>query len=141
VPTRTASAIWRGGLKGGSGSFQGQTGIGGSYTFGSRFEEASGSNPEELLAAAEASCFSMALSGSLERNGTPPESIETVARCTVEKVGEGFSITGIKLEVKAKVPGIDDETLQNLAEGTKVGCPVARALSPSVILELNASLV
>lgn len=139
MPTRTASAEWKGGLKGGTGSFKGQTGLGGSYSFGSRFEEAGGSNPEELLAAAQAACFSMALSGSLEKNGTPPTSVRTKAHCTVEKVGEGFTITTMRLDVEAQVPGIDDATFQKIAEGTKTGCPVSRALA-GVKLEMKAVL-
>ena len=100
MPTRNASAKWEGGMKGGKGTFNGEGGaISGQYNFGSRFENGTGSNPEELLAAAEAACFSMALSGSLERNGTPPTSVETEAACTVEKSGDGFSITRIKLDV------------------------------------------
>ena len=82
MPTRTASAKWEGGLKGGRGNFSGQTGLGGQYNFSSRFENGTGSNPEELLAAAEAACFSMALSSNLEKSGKPPASVETTARCT-----------------------------------------------------------
>src|SRR5215208_4254673 len=108
MPTRTASATWKGGLKGGTGSFKGQTGLAGSYSFGSRFEEGTGSNPEELLAAAEAACFSMALSAGLEKNGTPAERVETSAACTVEKVGDGFAITTMQLDVRATVANIDD---------------------------------
>ncbi len=141
MPTRTASATWRGGLKGGSGSYKGNGNLGGSYSFGSRFEEASGSNPEELLAAAEASCFSMALSGALERNGTPATTVETTAHCTVEKVTEGFAITTMKLDVRATVPGIEAATFQTIAEGTKNGCPVSKALANNVKIELNAQLV
>src|SRR5947208_7608355 len=110
MPTRTASATWKGGLKGGTGTFKGQTGLAGSYNFGSRFENASGSNPEELLAAAEAACFSMALAGALEKNGTPATKIETSAGCTVEKVGDAFSITKLALTVKAAVPKADKGT-------------------------------
>ena len=101
MPTRNASAKWEGGLKGGKGSFSGQTGLGGQYNFSSRFENGQGSNPEELLAAAEAACFSMALSAGLEGNGTPPTSVETKAACTIEKVGDGFSITKMALDVTA----------------------------------------
>src|SRR6185503_3675349 len=104
MPTRKASAVWNGGLKGGNGSFRGESGLSGAYSFGSRFENAKGSNPEELLAAAEAACFSMALSGALERNGTPPTRIETSAACTIEKVGDANTITRIALTVNASVP-------------------------------------
>ncbi len=142
MPTRNASAIWEGGLKGGHGSFKGESGaIGGGYSFGSRFESAKGSNPEELLAAAEAACFSMALSGALEKNGTPPTKIETQAACSVEKVGEGFKITRIALTTTASVAGIDNATFQKLAAATKDGCPVSSALKGNVALELNARLV
>ena len=140
MPTRTASAQWQGGLKGGSGSFKGQTGLGGSYSFGSRFQEATGSNPEELLAAAEAACYSMALSGGLEKEGFAPTSVETQAACTVEKVGEGFKITTMKLTVKAVVPGIDDAKFQAIAAATKEGCPVSSALKGNVQIELNATV-
>ncbi|MEP6989980.1 MAG: OsmC family peroxiredoxin [bacterium] len=140
MPTRTATAQWTGGLKGGSGSFKGQTGLGGSYSFGSRFESASGSNPEELLAAAEAACFSMALSGSLEKEGFTPTRIDTQAACTVEKVGEGFKITTMKLVVKAVVPKIDDAKFQAIAAATKEGCPVSSALKGNVSIDLTASV-
>ena len=140
MPTRTASAQWQGGLKGGKGSFKGQTGLGGSYSFGSRFQDETGSNPEELLAAAEAACFSMALSGGLEKEGFPPTSVETQAACTVEKVGEGFKITTIKLSVKAVVPGLDDAKFQAIAAATKEGCPVSSALKGNVQIDLTAAL-
>ena len=140
MPTRTASAQWQGGLKGGNGSFKGQTGLGGSYSFGSRFQEATGSNPEELLAAAEAACYSMALSGGLEKEGFSPTSVETQAACTVEKIGEGFKITTMKLTVKAVVPGIDDAKFQAIAAATKEGCPVSSALKGNVQIELNATV-
>ena len=140
MPTRTATAQWNGGLKGGKGSFKGQTGLGGSYSFGSRFQEEVGSNPEELLAAAEAACFSMALSGGLEREGFPPTSVDTSAACTVEKVGEGFKITTMKLTVKAVVPGIDDAKFQAIAAATKEGCPVSSALKGNVQIDLTATV-
>lgn len=139
MPTRKASAVWNGGLKGGTGSYKGESGLAGAYSFGSRFENAGGSNPEELLAAAEAACFSMALSGALERNGTPPTKIETSAACTVEKVGDGFSITRIVLDVKASVPNVDKGTFERVAQETKVGCPVSKALT-GVDIRVNAQL-
>ena len=141
MPTRIASAVWTGGLKGGTGTFKGETGIGGAYTFASRFEQARGTNPEELIAAAEASCYSMALSGALEKNGTVPSKIETSAACTVEKVDDKMTITKMAITVKATVPGIDDATFQRIAAETKVGCPVSRALMKSVELQLKAELV
>jgi len=139
MPTRNASAKWEGGLKGGKGSFSGQTGLGGQYNFSSRFENGSGSNPEELLAAAEAACFSMALSGNLEKNGTVPTSIDTKAACTIEKVGEAMTVTKIVLDVRAAVPNIDDATFQRIATQTKETCPVSRALK-AVDIQLNATL-
>lgn len=140
MPTRTASAVWNGGLKGGTGTFKGETGIGGAYSFGSRFENAAGSNPEELLAAAEAACFSMALSGALEKNGTPPNNVETSAACTVEKVDGSNTITKIALSVKASVPKIDTATFDRLVQETKVGCPVSRALQ-AVDIQVQAELI
>ncbi|HEY9226868.1 MAG TPA: OsmC family peroxiredoxin [Gemmatimonadaceae bacterium] len=140
MPTRSASAKWEGGLKGGQGSFKGQTGLGGQYNFSSRFENGAGSNPEELLAAAEAACYSMALSGALEKNGTPPTSVDTTANCTIEKTGDRFTITKMVLDVKVKAAGVDDATFQNIAKATKEGCPVSRALTGNVDLQLNARL-
>ncbi len=140
MPTRNATAKWEGGLKGGRGSFSGQTGFGGQYNFSSRFESGVGSNPEELLAAAEAACYSMALSGALEANGTPPTSIETKAGCTVEKVGAGFTITKMVLDVRAVVPKVDDATFQRLAADTKQNCPVSKALKGNVDIQVTATL-
>ena len=140
MPTRTATAQWQGGLQKGTGSFKGQTGLGGSYSFGSRFQDAAGSNPEELLAAAEAACFSMALSGGLEKAGFAPTSIDTKAACTIEKVGEGFKITTMRLRTRATVPDIDDARFQAIAAATKEGCPVSGALKNNVQIELEAEL-
>ena len=140
MPTRTASAVWEGGLKGGKGSFKGRTGLAGTYNFGSRFGEEAGSNPEELLAAAEAACFSMALSLGLEKAGFSPTKVETSAACTVEKVGEGFKITTMKLTVTATVPGVDDAQFQAIAQATKDGCPVSGALKGNVQIDLSATL-
>jgi lipoyl-dependent peroxiredoxin len=141
MPTRNASAVWEGSLKGGRGSFDGESGtIGGSYTAGSRFGDGEpGTNPEELLAAAEASCFSMALSLGLEKAGATPERIRTEAACTVEKQGEGFTITTMRLRVRAKASGIDAETFQSVAQATKEGCPVSRALK-GVDIQVEAEL-
>lgn len=141
MPTRRATAVWEGGLRGGKGTFSAESGLGGAYSFGSRFEAGGASNPEELLAAANAGCYSMALGSALEKNGTPAERIETKASCTLEKVGDGFSITTMKLEVRGKVDGVDDETFQQLAEQTKEGCIVSRALKGSVKYELDAKRV
>src|SRR6185437_2725741 len=124
MPTRKATAVWEGGLKTGKGTFKAESGsIGGQYNFSSRFESGEGSNPEELLAAAEASCFSMALGAGLEKNGTPATSIQTTAKCTIDKVGEGFGITKMQLDVRASVPKVDDATFQRIAKETKDGCP------------------
>ncbi|HYH78493.1 MAG TPA: OsmC family peroxiredoxin [Longimicrobium sp.] len=140
MPTRNASAVWEGGLQQGNGRFDGESGaIGGSYNFGSRFGEAGGTNPEELLAAAEAACFSMALAGGLEKAGHSPTRVETKAACTVEKVEGGFGITTMKLNVRAVVPGIDDAKFQEIAAGTKVGCPVSKALA-GVDIQMEAIL-
>lgn len=142
MPTRKATATWEGGLKGGKGSFKGESGaIGGQYNFSSRFESGTGSNPEELLAAAEAACFSMALSGGLEKAGTPATKIETSAACTVEPVPGGFGITKIKLNVQATVPKIDKVKFEQIANETKEGCPVSRALKGNVEISLEARLV
>ncbi|HVH11746.1 MAG TPA: OsmC family peroxiredoxin [Longimicrobium sp.] len=139
MPTRNANATWEGGLQG-KGSFQGESGvINGAYSFGSRFGDAGGTNPEELLAAAEAACFSMALAVGLERNGTPATRVHTDAACTVEKIGEGFKITTMRLRVSAAVPSIDDAAFQTIAENTKVGCPVSQALA-GVSITLEATL-
>ena len=143
MPTRKANAKWEGGLKTGKGSFKGESGaIDGTYSFGSRFENAKGSNPEELLAAAEATCFSMALGLALEQAGSPPTSVETSAACTVAPQKEGgFRITTMALDVRARVPGIDAEKFRQIAEATKEGCPVSKALKGNVELTVNAQLV
>jgi osmotically inducible protein OsmC len=140
MPTRTASAKWEGGLKAGRGTYTGENGLGGRYDFSSRFENGPGSNPEELLAAAHASCYSMALSGGLEKNGTPATSVSTTAKCTVERVGEGFTITRMQLDAAAVVPNIDDATFQRLAAAAKDGCPVSRALKGNLDVQLSAKL-
>jgi len=140
MATRNASASWEGGLRGGTGRFDGESGaVGAKYDFGSRFGDQGGTNPEELLAAAEAACFSMALAAGLEKAGHTPARVETKAACTVEKVGEGFEITSIRLRVRANVPGIDDAAFQEIAAGTKTGCPVSKALA-AVDIQLEAAL-
>ncbi len=141
MPTSKAEAIWEGAFKSGNGTYKGASGITGKYTFASRFETGGSSNPEELLAGAEAACFSMALTAALDRNGTTPTSVKTEAACTFEKVGEGFSITTIKLVVQASVPGIEKEAFDKIAAATKDGCPVSRALKGNVNIELDAQLV
>jgi osmotically inducible protein OsmC len=110
------------------------------YSFGSRFESAGGTNPEELLAAAEAACYSMALSAALERGGNKPERVETKAACTIEKVGDGFKITRMQLDVVARVPGMDRDAFKDAAEATKTTCPVSVALLGNVDIQVTARL-
>lgn len=141
MPTRKATARWEGGIKGGKGRFQGETGtIAGPYTVGSRFESEKGSNPEELLAAAHAACYSMALAVALDKNGTPPAYVETGAACTVEKAGEGWKISSMKLTTRAKVPGMSEADFRKFAEGAKEGCPVSGAFKGNLRIELDATL-
>ena len=141
MPVRKASAVWEGDIRGGNGKVSlGSGAFEGRYSFGSRFEEAAGTNPEELIGAAHAGCFSMALSGGLGRAGHPPKRIATTAKVHIEKVGEGFSITKIELDCEAEVPGLDDATFQNLANKAKEGCPVSKALAGTQIT-LTAKLV
>jgi len=141
MPNRKASAVWEGGLKSGKGTFKNENGtIGGNYSFSSRFEEGPGSNPEELLAAAHAACFSMALSAQLDRNGTPPTRVETNAVCTVEKVGDGFKITAMRLTTRAQVPNVDAAKFQELAKAAVEGCPVSQVVKDNLKIVLDASL-
>jgi osmotically inducible protein OsmC len=141
MPVRKADAVWEGDIRGGNGKVSlGSGAFEGRYSFGSRFEEGAGTNPEELIGAAHAGCFSMALSGGLGRGGHTPKRIATTARVHIEKVGEGFSITRIELDTQAEVPGIDDATFQELAKKAKEGCPVSKALAGTEIT-LNAKLV
>ena len=139
MPVRSASAEWSGGLKDGRGSFQMESGMAAKYSFESRFGGGGASNPEELLAAAEAACYSMALSGALEKSGAKDTRVKTDAKCTVEKVGEQMTITSIVLDVRVIAAGLDNAKLQQLAEETKKGCPVSRALTGTKI-EVKASL-
>lgn len=137
---RKASAVWQGGLKNGKGALTTDSGIlsGTQYSFGSRFEEGKGTNPEELIAAAHAGCFSMALSAELEKNGTIAERIDTTATVTLEKAAQGFAITTVHLDVRAKVPGADESAFQNAADAAKTGCPVSKVLNAT--LTMNARL-
>jgi len=142
MPTRKANASWQGGLKAGTGSFRGESGgIAGPFSFGTRFGDVKGSNPEELLAAADAACYSMALSAELEKAGTPAKKVETEAACTIDRVGEGFKITTMKLVVRAEVPGVEPAAFQRIAEATKTGCPISSALKGNVDIQLDAKLV
>ena len=141
MPVRTAEAEWNGDLPKGSGRMKTQTGsFNGPYSFGSRFEEAGGTNPEELIAAAHAGCFSMAFSGQLSKAGHPPVSVRTTAKVHVEKGDAGFSITKIELVCRAKVPGIDEATFREKAEAAKTGCPVSKALASVPTITLDARL-
>ena len=141
MPVRTADAEWKGSLQEGSGTMRfGSGAFEGQYSFGSRFEEGKGTNPEELIGAAHAGCFSMALSGALTRAGHPPTSVRTTAKVHIEKRDAGFSITRIDLSTVGDVPGIDAETFQKEADGAKVNCPVSKALTGTEIT-LDAKLV
>ncbi len=138
---RTSKAQWNGSLKEGKGTVAlGSGAYEGQYSFTSRFESGTGTNPEELIAAAHAGCFSMALSAGLGKAGITPTRISTEAKVNFEKVGDGFSITRIDLVTEAEVPGIDEATFLEHAEGAKKGCPISRALA-SVEITLTAKLV
>ncbi len=140
MPVRNAEAIWEGNLLKGKGKMRfGSGAFEGAYSFDSRFGEASGTNPEELIGAAHAGCFSMALSLFLERAGFIPERILTNARVHIDKVGDGFKITRIELKTEAKVPGMDEKKFLEQAEAAKKGCPVSQALSGTEIT-LSAKL-
>jgi len=137
---RKASAEWRGGLKDGKGTISTDSGIlsNAQYSFGTRFESGKGTNPEELIAAAHAGCFSMALSAQLGGANITPESIRTTAAVTLEKVGEGFSVTASHLEVTARIPGGDRAAFQKAAEAAKSGCPISKLLNAKITM--NAKL-
>ncbi|HSA78536.1 MAG TPA: OsmC family protein [Nitrospirota bacterium] len=140
MPIRTSEAMWEGNLIKGKGKMKlGSGAFEGSYSFGSRFENAPGTNPEELIGAAHAGCFSMALSMILDQAGYKVEQIHTLARVHIDKVGEGFKITTIELETEGKVPGIDERTFKEKAETAKKGCPVSMALT-GVDIRLQARL-
>ena len=138
---RKSTAVWQGSLKEGKGRVSlGSGAFTGAYSFGSRFENGTGTNPEELIGAAHAGCFSMALSGALTQAGFPPSEIATEARISMDKTPEGFSITRSDLVTEADVPGIDPALFAKLAEEAKKGCPVSRALK-SIEITLQATLV
>jgi lipoyl-dependent peroxiredoxin len=138
---RVAEAEWRGGLQDGAGAMKfGSGAFEGAYSFSSRFAEGKGTNPEELIAAAHAGCFSMALSGGLGRSGFPPKRVHTTAKATLEKTDKGFAITRIELDTEAEVPGIDEAAFHEQAEAAKRDCPVSRALAGTTIA-LNARLI
>jgi len=134
-------AVWEGKLKDGKGSFKaGSSSFSGPYTFATRFEGKKGTNPEELIAAAHAACFSMALSAGLEKAGKPVTSVETTAACTLEMVEGAPKITKMELKVRGRVPGLDQAAFQKAAEEAKRGCPVSKALAGIPQITLDAKL-
>lgn len=141
MPTRKATARWEGGLQSGHGSFKAASGaFEGRYSVPTRFGDEPGTNPEELLAAAHAACFSMALSGVLERQGNKPQRLQTEAACTVEKQAEGFKITKMELTVRGQVDGADADSFRKAAEQAKDSCPVSGAFRNNLDFELDATL-
>ncbi len=136
---RNAQAVWKGGLKDGKGTLTtGSKALENlPYSFSQRFEDAPGTNPEELIGAAHAGCFAMAFSGNLGKENITPESVETKSTISLEKSDAGFSLTKSELDVTVKVPGGDRDTITSAAEAAKDGCPVARALSLEISMNLN----
>ena len=138
---RTATAEWKGDLPSGSGTFSGASGqVDGAYSFQSRFGDGGGTNPEELIAAAHASCFSMALSLILTEGGTTPDSVRTEAKVQILKEGEGFAIAKIELATVGRVPGIDQGGFEQAAQAAKANCPVSKALAAVPEITLDARL-
>jgi lipoyl-dependent peroxiredoxin len=137
---RKGSAVWKGGLKDGKGAVSSASGVLNStpYSFSTRFENTPGTNPEELIAAAHAACFSMALSAQLSGANLPPSSIETSATITMEKQEAGWAITASHLDVVARVPGADDTAFQKFAKAAETGCPVSKVLKAEITM--NAKL-
>jgi osmotically inducible protein OsmC len=134
---RKASAQWQGGLKDGRGSVSTDSGVlaNSPYSFATRFEQAKGTNPEELIAAAHASCFSMALSLQLEAAGLRAESIRTTATVSIEKTGDAFSITTSHLDVVAKIPGASQQAFETAARNAETGCPVSKVLNAKISMD------
>ena len=134
---RKASAHWQGGLKDGNGTISTDSGVlnDTQYSFSTRFEEGIGSNPEELIAAAHAGCFSMALSGQLGNAGMTATSIDTTASVTMEKTDAGFTVTKIHLDLTAKIPGADKAAFETAAANAKAGCPISRLLNAEITLD------
>jgi osmotically inducible protein OsmC len=134
---KNASVEWKGGLKDGGGTISTETGVlkNAPYGFKSRFEDGPGTNPEELLGAAHAACFSMALSLMLGQNNLKPDYIRAKAEITLDKVGEGFAITASQLTVNAKVPGADAATFERIANEAKAGCPVSKVLNAKITMQ------
>ena len=140
---RKASAVWEGDLKSGKGSVSTESGAlkQTQYSFSTRFENGVGTNPEELIAAAHAGCFSMALSAGLGKAGTPPKRVHTTAKLNFEKTAAGFSVTRIDLTTEADVPGIEEAAFHQQAEDAKRNCPISRLLAPGTEITLSAKLV
>jgi osmotically inducible protein OsmC len=134
---RTGSAVWRGGIRDGKGTVSTESGVldGAQYSFSTRFEDGKGTNPEELLAAAHAGCFSMALSKQLNDAGFTADSIDTTAAVRLEKTDAGFSITKVHLDVTAHVPGADQAAFETAAGNAKAGCPVSRLFNAEITLD------
>ena len=143
MPVRKADAEWNGDLKAGKGRISVEGGLfsNAAYSFGTRFENEKGTNPEELIGAAHAGCFSMALAAGLSKAGFVPKRIHTTAAVRFDKVGEGFGITKIELTCEADVPGIDASRFQQEAEGAKANCPISKALAAVPEITLNAKLL
>jgi len=134
---RKASAQWQGGLKDGKGTISTDSGVlsDTQYSFSTRFEEGRGTNPEELIAAAHAGCFSMALSGQLGGAGLTAESIDTTATVTMEKLDAGWTVSKVHLDVTAKIPGADEQAFQTAANNAKAGCPISRLLKAEITMD------
>ena len=142
MPTRHAEAVWEGNLAEGAGRMKlGGGAYEGPYSFKSRMEEGPGTNPEELIAAAHAGCFSMAFSAQLASAGVTPRRVHTTARVTFEKGEGGWAITSIELDTRGEVPGIDAAKFAELAEGAKKGCPVSKALAAVADIRVKATLL
>ena len=133
---RKASAVWNGGLKDGGGKISTDSGVlsDTQYSFGTRFENGAGTNPEELVAAAHAGCFSMALSGQLGAAGMVADSINTTASVRLEKLEDGFAVTKVHLEVTAKIPGADEAAFMTAANNAKAGCPISKLLKAEITM-------
>jgi osmotically inducible protein OsmC len=131
-----ASAVWKGDLKGGNGTISASSGVlsGAAYTFATRFEGSPGTNPEELIAAAHAGCYSMALSNELAKGGNTPDQVSTTATVTLEPVEGGAAVTKIHLECSARVPGISQAAFDETANGAKVGCPISKLMNAEITL-------
>ena len=134
---RNGSAVWRGGLKDGKGTVSTDSGVlaNAQYSFSTRFEEGKGTNPEELIAAAHAGCFSMALSAQLGNAGMTAEQIQTTATVSLDKTDGGFAITAVHLDVRAKIPGADKQAFETAANNAKSGCPVSKVLNATITMD------